>query len=480
MPTTSKYTTDLTTPIDIQYQGISILVVDDDQGICELLQKALRKLFQQIDTASSVTQAEQLRLKNQYDVIMLDINLPDRSGIDWYEVFEDSANSTDVIFITGYANLQTAIKALKLGASDFILKPFNLDQIYTAVKRCVDNRIQKRINTALKRDALRYQSDTLIGDSEQSRTLNKQINQYAPSKAAVLIQGESGTGKELVARELHLRSERNGAFAPLNCGAMEATNLANELFGYCDPMVAGECREGLLRLANGGTLFLDEVSELPASIQSALLRVLEEQVVRSLGANRAFTTDVRIIAATNKDLKKQVENGEFRQDLYFRLNVLSIYVTPLRERTSDLIQLIPYFAKTLAREQGVTAPEWHSYEIDSLNGYHWPGNIRELRNLIERCILTGKPISYHWQEISKDVIPRQQMMKISSNTGFNSLPMLADHDMNGYPDDWEIKAVEKAHIMKVVDVCDGNKTAASKKLKISRKTLDRKFKEWSS
>lgn len=480
MLTTSKYTTDPASLMDIQYQGISILVVDDDVGICELLHKALKKLFKQVDTATNVAQAEQLRQQNQYDVIMLDINLPDRSGIDWFEVFEDSDNSTDVIFITGYASLQTAIKALKLGATDFILKPFNIEQIYTAVKRCVDLRIQKRINTALKRDALRYQPQTLIGCSENSHILNKQISQYAPSKAAVLIQGESGTGKELVARELHLHSERIGAFVPLNCGAMDAEHLAKELFGYCDPKDPGDCREGLLRLANGGTLFLDVVSELPASIQSALLRVLEEQVVRPLGANRVFTTDVRIISATNKDLKKQVENGDFRQDLYFRLNVLSIYVTPLRERISDLNQLIPYFAKTLAKEQGLPDPEWHYYDIDSLKGYSWPGNIRELRNLIERCILTGKPISYHWQEISKDVLPGFQMMNIGSSNGCNSLPLLTENESHGYPDDWEIKAVEKAHILKVVGVCDGNKTAASKRLNVSRKTLDRKFKEWGS
>ncbi|WED28282.1 sigma-54 dependent transcriptional regulator [Vibrio sp. DW001] len=477
MPTTAKYTTDHPFPIDVQYQGISILIVDDEDGICDLLFKALSRLFRQIDTATTIRQAEQLRQRNQYDLVLLDINLPDRSGMDWHEVFENGTNSTDVIFITGYANLQMAIKALKLGASDFILKPFNIDQIYCAVKKCIDNRIEKRNITALKRDVMRYQPAKLIGNSAQSRTLDKQINQYAPSNAVVLIQGESGTGKELVARELHLRSGRSGAFVPLNCGSMDAANLANELFGYCDAHTSNACRDGLLRIANGGTLFLDEVSELPHNMQSALLRVLEERVVRPLGANRIFTTNVRIVAATNKDLKTQVDKGEFRQDLYYRLNVLSIHVAPLRERSDDLVELIPYFTRLLANEQSVKEPGWGSGEIDALQNYHWPGNIRELRNLIERCILTGNSIAHHWHEISHNpsLDKHRQVINIGGN---NSLPMIMDEEIVGYPDDWEIKAVEKAHIVQVVNYCDGNKTAASKKLKISRKTLDRKFKEW--
>lgn len=472
------YTTKHTLPIDAQYQGISILIVDDEPGICDLLKKALGKLFKQIDTAETVKQAEQLRQRNQYDLVLLDINLPDRPGTEWQEIFAEDANSADVIFITGYANLQTAIQALKLGASDFILKPFNLDQIFNAVKKCIDNRIEKRVNIALKRDVKRYVSSELIGRSDNSRALSKQISHYAPSKAAVLIQGESGTGKELVARELHMLSGRSGAFVPINCAGTDASNLAHELFGFCEPNATNCEREGLLRIANGGTLFLDEVSELPVNIQSALLRVLEEQVVRPLGSNRTFTTNVRVIAATNKNLKEQVENGEFRQDLYFRLNVLSIYVTPLRERAGDLVDLVPYFTSRLSKEQGVVEPEWSLFEINSLKEYHWPGNIRELRNLLERCILTGKSIKHHWDDVVMNNVNSSQVINVAVNGVNNSIPLIEAENPVGYPDEWELKSVEKAHIQQVVGFCEGNKTAASKLLKISRKTLDRKFKEW--
>jgi len=478
MQKSAYYTTNNTLPMDAQYQGISILIVDDEIDICNLLKKALGKLFRQIETAGTIKQAEQLRQRNRYDLVLLDINLPDRSGIEWNEIFEEDSNSADVIFITGYANLQTTIQALKLGASDFILKPFNLDQIYNAVKKCIDNRIEKRINSALKRDVKRYISTALIGCSETSKRLQKQISYYAPSKAAVLIQGESGTGKELVARELHLRSGRSGAFVPINCAGTDTTNLANELFGFNEPNQHNSYREGLLRIANGGTLFLDEVSELPANIQSALLRVLEEQVVRPLGSTRTFTTNIRVIAATNKNLKKQVDNGDFRQELYYRLNVLSIHVAPLRERSSDLTDLIPYFTERLSIEQGVTTPQWNDFEIHSLRDYHWPGNIRELKNLIERCILTGKSISYHWQEIVMNNSNCPQIINVAIDNISNSIPIITNDREAGYPDDWALKNVEKAHIMQVVDYCDGNKTAASKLLKISRKTLERKFKEW--
>jgi DNA-binding NtrC family response regulator len=478
MQKTPNCTTSSALPIEVQYHGISILIVDDEPGICELLQKALSRLFRHIDTAGSIKQAEQLRRRNQYDVVLLDVNLPDRSGTEWYEIFNDEANNADVIFITGYASLQTAIQALKLGASDFLLKPFNLDQIITAVKKCVNNRIEKRVNIALTRDVKRYTSSGLIGNSVKSQTLLNNITHYAPSRAAVLIQGESGTGKELVARELHVQSGRSGAFVPVNCGAGDSTDLANELFGYCDPNGVKESSEGLLKLANGGTLFLDEICELPPSVQSALLRVLEEQVVRPLGSSRSFTTNVRIIAATNKDLNLEVESGNFRQDLFYRLNVLSIYVSPLRERREDLTQLIPYYTERLAVEQGVEIPKWSEEELASLHEYHWPGNIRELKNLIERCILTGKSVSYHWQDILPTQVQRPQIINVTHDGINSTLPIMEQTIAHGYPDNWDLKEVEKAHIIQVVNDCKGNKTAASKVLKVSRKTLDRKFKEW--
>ena len=470
--------TDLSIPIDIRYQGIAILIVDDEVGICDMLTKALSRLFTKIDSATSVDQAENLRKQNHYDLIILDVKLPGRSGLEWFEAFDDNSSHSDVIFITGYANLDTSIKALKLGASDFILKPFNLEQIFNSVKKCVDKRIDKRVNYALQRDVNRYMSGKLIGSSETNKRLHGKITQYAPSKATVLIEGESGSGKELVARELHQRSGRNGPFVPINCAAMDASHLVNELLGHIDTSRKDGYQEGLFQIANGGTLFLDEVSELPPSVQSSLLRVLEEQVVRPHGSSKVYNINVRIIASTNKDLRELVHQGSFRQDLYYRLNVLNIMVAPLRERIEDLQELINYFNQYLSKEQGRMPVSWSENEIGALKKYYWPGNIRELKNLIERCVLTGKPVSHHWNEIVQGNGSAQAIVSISDQDGEHAIPLIEEPHEQGYPDEWALKDVEKAHILQVMDYCYGNKTKAAKILQVSRKTLDRKFKEW--
>ncbi|ANS85488.1 Transcriptional regulatory protein [Vibrio scophthalmi] len=463
-----------------QYQAFSVLVVDDEAGMQAILQKALSKWFSKVDTAGSIEQAETLRIANHYDLIILDINLPGRSGIEWEEAFNDEERRADVIFMTGYADLETAISALKLGATDFILKPFNLSQMLQSVQRCMDKRLNERLQYALHRDVKRHITTEIAGTSDKTRQLKQLISQFAPSRASVLIEGESGTGKELVARGVHEASGRKGPFVPINCGAIAPELLESELFGHTMGAFTGakKSREGLFRVASGGTLFLDEIGEMPLAMQSALLRVLEQRTIRPVGGEKEVSVDVRVVAATNRNLQEEVKCGRFREDLFYRLNVLKIDVAPLRERKSDLCELVPHFTKMLSMELGIADPKWAHEDIEAMQNYDWPGNIRELKNLIERCILLAKPPAHYWRELAGSQVQPSISVTVSSGSELIEVVEPQKAQGKGYPNSWSLKEVEKSHIQQLVDFHDGNKSAASRDLGVARKTLERKFKEW--
>ncbi|OLQ70092.1 sigma-54-dependent Fis family transcriptional regulator [Photobacterium proteolyticum] len=489
------------------WSAVSVLVVDDEPGMRAILKKALSKKFAQVDTAGSIEEAEELRKRCHFDLLIVDINLPGRSGIEWHEAFDPSTRRSDVIFMTGYADLDTAIQALRAGASDFILKPFNLDQMMQSVNRCIERRMVERQNFALQRDINRTYPVDIIGDAQRTLMMKKMIAQVAPSQAAVLVEGESGTGKELVARALHQLSKRSGPFVPLNCGAIAPDLLESELFGHVSGAFTGakKGREGLFRVANNGTLFLDEIGEMPLSMQSSLLRALEQKAIRPVGAEREVQVDVRIVAATNRNLKQEVEEGRFRRDLYYRLNVLTIELPALRDRVEDIPALSHHFTQQLAKDLGVKPVSWTHEDIQSMQAYDWPGNIRELRNMMERCLLLGKPPAEYWRELAGDVVITpvttvgEQPVASGTHVGitnaeetFSSLDTEAvpagnqpscscaeiDGDSFCYPTDWTLKEVEKAHIMQVVDSHEGNKSAAARQLGVARKTLERKYKDW--
>lgn len=470
----------------LQYQAFSVLVVDDEPGMQAILKKSLGKWFSKVDCSGSIEDAEALRCEQHYDLIILDINLPGRSGIEWEEAFNDESRRADVIFMTGYADLETAIRALKLGASDFILKPFNLEQMLQAVKRCMDKRLNERMQYALQRDYQRHCATQIIGQSQKTAQLKQLILQFAPSRASVLIEGESGTGKELVARAIHEASERQGPFVPVNCGAIAPELLESELFGHTSGAFTGakKSREGLFRVANGGTLFLDEIGEMPLAMQSALLRVLEQRAIRPVGSEKEISIDVRVVAATNRNLIQEVEQGRFRGDLFYRLNVLKIDVSPLRERKADLTDLVPFFTQNLCAELSMPLPKWAHEDVSAIQDYDWPGNIRELKNLIERCILLGKPPAHYWRELHgypvlDDVTTSlESSTKPTSHTALSDSAIVVQPGETGYPNHWTLKEVEKAHIMQLVDFYEGNKSAAARDLGVARKTLERKFKEW--
>ncbi|KQH84229.1 sigma-54-dependent transcriptional regulator [Vibrio furnissii] len=470
----------------LQYQAFSVLVVDDEPGMQAILKKSLGKWFSKVDCSGSIEDAEALRCEQHYDLIILDINLPGRSGIEWEEAFNDESRRADVIFMTGYADLETAIRALKLGASDFILKPFNLEQMLQAVKRCMDKRLNERMQYALQRDYQRHCATQIIGQSQKTAQLKQLILQFAPSRASVLIEGESGTGKELVARAIHEASERQGPFVPVNCGAIAPELLESELFGHTSGAFTGakKSREGLFRVANGGTLFLDEIGEMPLAMQSALLRVLEQRAIRPVGSEKEISIDVRVVAATNRNLIQEVEQGRFRGDLFYRLNVLKIDVSPLRERKADLTDLVPFFTQNLCAELSMPLPKWAHEDVSAIQDYDWPGNIRELKNLIERCILLGKPPAHYWRELhgypvlDEVTTSLENSTKPTSHTALSDSAIVVQPGETGYPNHWTLKEVEKAHIMQLVDFYEGNKSAAARDLGVARKTLERKFKEW--
>jgi len=438
----------------------SVLVVDDEPGIRSFLQRGLQKYFSLVETAADVESAEKLRQRCHFDLIIADIRLPGRSGVDWVTSLREQGAGTGVIFITAHADLETAVAALRAGAEDFIMKPFRMEQMVTAVKRFLEQQRVQRENFVLRRQVEQiYEGSGLVGDGDLIRGVCDVIKRVAPMPSTVLIEGESGTGKELAARAIHKWSGRPGSFVPINCGGLSTELLESELFGHVKGAFTGaqQAREGLFSYAKGGTLFLDEIGEMPMSMQVHLLRVLEERTVRPVGSNREVPVDVRIIAATNRDLAEEVRKGQFREDLFYRLNVLSIRMPSLRERKEDIEVLARHFFETLSANLGVAVPDIGPAELSRLRAYHWPGNVRELKNVIERCLLLGSTPS-HCLSRSIDM---EQSPPVEEEVG--SL---------------RLEEVEKRHILQVLEQQGGNKSAAARILGVSRKTLERKMKAW--
>ena len=439
----------------------SILVVDDEHGIRNFLVKGLSKYVGLIESAKDIEEADKLEQRCHFDLIITDIKLPGKSGVEWVQQLRDSGTNACVIFITAHAHLNMAIEALRAGAADFIIKPFRMDQILVAINSCIERQEIRRENFVLRRQVEKiYENSNIIGDSQLMQDLFNTIKHVAPTPSTILLEGETGTGKELAAKSIHDLSERSGSFVPVNCGAIAADLLESELFGHAKGAFTGahQRREGLFSYANDGTLFLDEIGEMPISMQAHLLRVLEEKSIRPVGSNKELPVNVRIIAATNKELGKLVEAGLFREDLYFRLNVLNLQIPPLRSRSTDLNLLVQHFVQTISINLGTKPPYINESELVKLSQYHWPGNIRELKNVIERSLLLGTPPS----ECITGSKQTSSMVESDICTSF----LLAD--------------VEKKHILKTLKINSGNKSAAARELGISRKTLERKVSLWGS
>ncbi len=438
----------------------SVLIVDDEPGIRSFLQRGLRRHFDLVEVAEDVETAEELRQRCHFDLIIADIRLPGRTGVEWVTELREQGGNTGVIFITAHADLETAIAALRSGAEDFILKPFRLEQMVTAVERFRQrHQIQKENFILLRQIEQIYDCSGLVGNCDQIKNICEVIKRVAPMPSTVLIEGESGTGKELAARAIHDWSGRSGGFVAINCGAMSAELLESELFGHVKGAFTGahQAREGLFTYADKGTLFLDEIGEMPLAMQAHLLRSLEEHSIRPVGSNREVSVDVRIVAASNRDLGIEVSNSKFREDLYYRLNVLSIRMPPLRERIEDIPLLANHFVDILSSELGVEPPLVGETEMSTLSGYHWPGNVRELKNVIERCLLLNTP-------------PSECVMGLNGGG--------SQAESTAHADNLQLESVEKRHILLVLEQEGGNKSAAARLLGISRKTLERKAHAW--
>ncbi len=438
------------------WKQYSVLVVDDEPGMLSFLQRALAPRCGVVDTAGSVEQAEPLLRRRLYDLIVLDITLPGRSGIEWLHELRADGCAGDVVLMTAYADLDTAIGALRAGAADFLLKPFSLAQVLNAIQRCFERSRLVRENFVLRREVSERSDDIegVIGHSEAIHAVCDRLKRIAPTSATVLLTGESGTGKEVAARALHKMGNRaKGPFVPVNCAAIAAELIESELFGHVKGAYTGaqQSREGLFYYARGGTLFLDEIGEMPLAAQAKLLRVLEERRIRPVGSEQEIPVDVRVIAASNRDLKVEVAEHRFRQDLYYRLQVVEVNLPPLRERSEDLPLLIAHFINQLAPYLDVPRLSPDSRTLARMAAYDWPGNVRELKNFVERSLILG------WFDLGPE--PK-------------SCATLADAI------DETLESVEKRHILAVLASCDGNKSEAGRRLGVSRKTLDRKCQAW--
>ena len=365
-----------------------ILIVDDEEGIRESLASILRDERYSVEAVPSAEEALERISKGDFQVILLDIWLPGIDGMEALTRIQATPYPPAVIMISGHGNIETAVRATKLGAFDFIEKPLSLERVTVLVRNAVQQRRLEEENQALRGELVhRYQ---VIGDSVPMKALRQQIAVTAPTNGRVLIYGESGTGKELVARALHVNSLRSkGPFVEVSCAAIPEELIESELFGHVKGSFSGATDDkiGKFQKANGGTLFLDEVGDMSLRTQSKVLRVLEEQRIEPIGSNQTLRVDVRVIAATNKHLEQEIARGAFRQDLFYRLNVIPFYVPPLRDRKEDVPVLARYFLMEFSAEYGKKTRELSEGALEILMRYPWPGNVRELRNLVERLVI---------------------------------------------------------------------------------------------
>jgi DNA-binding NtrC family response regulator len=434
-----------------------ILVVDDAQDTLEVLQRNLSSRGYQVFTAPGVSEALQVLEQGPVDLVITDLKMPKASGLDLVRHVRENLKDTEVMLITGYASIEGAVQAVKSGAEEYLSKPFTDEELFAAVQRVLEKlHLRRAGQRALP--SLSTSRYGLLGESEALARVWQDVAKAASTAATVLIWGESGTGKELVARAIHYNSVRSSApFVTVNCGGIPEGLLESELFGHVKGSFTGatESRAGFFQTADGGTLFLDEISDTSLAMQAKLLRVLQEKEVYMVGARRPQKVDVRVLAATNKDLFGLVKKGAFREDLYFRLNVINISLPPLRDRGDDILLLARHFAARFAKEAGKRALQFSENALGVLKRYDWPGNVRELENVIQRLVVMtdGEVIEI------PDLPP---LMRFSAPRANGLNRTLAE--------------VEADYIRNVLAGVGGNKTRAAEILGIDRKTLREKMK----
>src|SRR5438094_3115516 len=445
----------------------NVLVVDDERNIRALVARVLGQ--DQVEVQGAATGKEGLQMADEVspDLVLLDLRLPDMDGMDVLRALRTRYPEVAVIIITGFGQIQSAVEAIKVGATDYLEKPFeHVEKLKLAVARALDEvRAKSEIRRLHGLQEKQYGVDQIIGDSEPTRTLRDLIRKVARSEAqTILIQGDSGTGKELVARGLHYESaRRNFPFMEVNCAAITETLFESELFGHEKGAFtdARATKKGLMELADRGTLFLDEVGEMSPNSQAKVLRCLQERMFKRVGGTRDIKVDVRVIAATNRSLETMVKESKFREDLFYRLNVIPITIPPLRERTEDILPLARHFLAEANRTFHKLVRRFAPETEVLLLGYAWPGNVRELKNLVERMVIlsTSESIDVH-------NLPAQFSQGPEGRPAEDSPPTART-----------LAAVERSYILKVMQQVKGNKSEAAKVLGITRQTLRKKLTE---
>ena len=444
-----------------------ILIVDDDRSMCEMVQDDLNSRGFESSWCTSAEEALSMLTEEEPDVILTDLQMPSTNGLDLCDRAAKNYPDVPVVVMTAFGSMETAISALRAGAYDFVIKPIDMDMLSLTLERAVNHRsLREKVKQLSELVARSSRFEALLGESVPMQEIYSLIARVADSEASVLILGESGTGKELVAKTLHQQSPRRGApFVAVNCAALPEALLESELFGHAKGAFtdAKTERRGLFLEANDGTLFLDELDALPLTLQPKLLRALEERCVRAVGSDKEVPFNVRLIAATSRDLESAIEEERFREDLFFRINVIQIEMPPLRSRGADILLLAQHFLEQFAARSGKQVVEISSPVAERLLGYNWPGNVRELRNAIEHASVLARH-----EEIIIDDLPE----KIR---GYQSSHIIVDSNPAELV---SLEEIERRYIHHVLKAVAGNRTQAARILGFDRKTLYRKLQQY--
>ncbi|MBN2354480.1 sigma-54-dependent Fis family transcriptional regulator [candidate division KSB1 bacterium] len=442
-------------------QTVSILIVDDEESVRHSLYNWFREDGYVVGVAKDAYDALEQMEKTKWDILLLDIRMPGMDGLELQRRIRQVNTDVIIIIMTAYASVDTAVQSLKEGAYDYVVKPFNPDNLSHLIRNATEQLSLKSENTQLRNNIRQIScGDEIVGQSPQMRRIMELVQTVAPSDSTVVIRGESGTGKEMIARAIHCHSPRRYfPIVPVNCGALPETLLESELFGHEKGAFTGAQtrRKGRFEMADRGTLFLDEIGNISPKMQMELLRVLESKQFSRVGGNQTIQVDVRIICATNKNLEKAVEDGEFREDLYYRINVFTIILPPLRERKSDIPLLAQHFLRKYASSMNKSITEIAPEAMNLLVQHQWPGNIRELENAIERAMVVGKPPTLKAEDLP---------FQLTAQSGTDESQPIT------------LEEIEKKHIAQILKKTNWNISRAAELLKIDRVTLYNKIKKF--
>ncbi len=454
----------------MRYKG-KILVVDDEIDIRESLGHFFKKEGYSVDPASSKKEAIELFSKYEYDVVFLDLKLPDGDGLELLQEFLELNLESQIIVISAYGNIETAVSAIKLGAFDFLEKPFSIYQAKLALEKAIEKKKLTLENLYLKLSLKEKEESTLfIGEDPKVKQVLEKAKIIATTDSNILITGESGTGKGLLAKKIHEMDRiYKGPFVCVDCGSIVPTLFESELFGHVKGAFTGAhtSKVGKIELAQGGILFLDEIGNIPLDLQAKLLKVIDEKEFSPVGSNKIIKANLRIIAATNKDLKEEIKKGSFREDLYYRLNVVHFHLPPLRERKNDIPLLANYFLNYYSKKFNKNIKSFSKEVIQKFLDYDWPGNVRELKHLIERIVIFS----------NNKVVTKKDLILADFEVSEENITETSDNMLD--PEKiLPLEEVEKNYILKVLKLLNWNKSLTAKKLGIDRKTLNLKLKRW--